>query len=303
MDPRDLPELKRDVVQSMYDHGPKLMTIMPGDNGRSVAKLQQSIPPSRDTAEEILFGCQLWSLDDTSTFYVTREMTEKALVASETMPDWIPDEEDAPADRGLIYFDGLEELRGFSKTTAALSWSFQRTTLAGEESLMLLLGVYSDLHVAPEKPFKSNMIAGLRSIGIMPPRLAYTGYDAVAGLFGEEDKVQTMAILKSAWLMMQQEEVVDTSETEPSRSSAKRIRRQGGDPGKVRIVDIKRRQYASQGREQYAREYDHRWKVRGHWRNQWYPSRGVHRPKWIEEHVRGPEDAPLIERDTVYRLK
>ncbi len=117
------------------------------------------------------------------------------------------------------------------------------------------------------------------------------------------EPMETMALLKTIWLMMRQNEIVDSSEIEPSRNSAKRIRRQGLDPRSVRIVDIRRRRYASQGREQYAREYDHRWKVRGHWRNQWYPSRGVHRPKWIEEHVRGPEDAPLIERDTVYRLK
>lgn len=33
--------------------------------------------------------------------------------------------------------------------------------------------------------------------------------------------------------------------------------------------------------------------VRGHWRNQWYPSRDVHKPLWIEAYIKGPEGTPL----------
>lgn len=50
---------------------------------------------------------------------------------------------------------------------------------------------------------------------------------------------------------------------------------------------------------------DHRVKVRGHWRRQWFRSLGPaydeegvwnpnsHRLVWIDEHIRGPEDAPM----------
>lgn len=46
-----------------------------------------------------------------------------------------------------------------------------------------------------------------------------------------------------------------------------------------------------------------KWRVRGHWRRQWYPSLGAHRPVWIEEHIveRG-EAGELIERPTVVKL-
>jgi hypothetical protein len=40
-------------------------------------------------------------------------------------------------------------------------------------------------------------------------------------------------------------------------------------------------------------EYDHRWFVRGHWRNQWYPKLHTHRQIWISPYIKGPEDAPL----------
>lgn len=49
------------------------------------------------------------------------------------------------------------------------------------------------------------------------------------------------------------------------------------------------------------RDWSHRWLVSGHWRNQWYPSEGVHRPIWIDAFVKGPSDAPLLVRPTVYR--
>ncbi len=41
-------------------------------------------------------------------------------------------------------------------------------------------------------------------------------------------------------------------------------------------------------------EWSRRWLVRGHWRNQWYPSEQVHRTIWISPYVKGPEDRPFI---------
>lgn len=52
-----------------------------------------------------------------------------------------------------------------------------------------------------------------------------------------------------------------------------------------------------------SREYRHRWIVRGHWRNQWYPSRNDHRPIWIDPHLAGPEDKPLLGGERVNVLR
>jgi hypothetical protein len=48
------------------------------------------------------------------------------------------------------------------------------------------------------------------------------------------------------------------------------------------------------------REYSHRFMVRPHWRNQWYPSIEAHRPKFIPAYIKGPADKPLVVKDTVY---
>lgn len=39
----------------------------------------------------------------------------------------------------------------------------------------------------------------------------------------------------------------------------------------------------------------HRWIVRGHIRAQWYPTLGEHRLIWIAPHIKGPQDAPLLQ--------
>lgn len=63
----------------------------------------------------------------------------------------------------------------------------------------------------------------------------------------------------------------------------------------VRVIALRKRVYpqnASHAAEE-AVEWSCRWLVRGHWREQWYPSLGIHQPKWILPYVKGPEDKPL----------
>lgn len=42
-----------------------------------------------------------------------------------------------------------------------------------------------------------------------------------------------------------------------------------------------------------------RWRVRGHWRRQWYPSTKEHRTKWIAEHTAGAVEGQVAERDRI----
>lgn len=60
----------------------------------------------------------------------------------------------------------------------------------------------------------------------------------------------------------------------------------------VRIVKLRRKEY-QQSSETQPVDWSCRWIVRAHWRNQYYPSTGFHRPKLIPAYVKGPEDKPL----------
>ncbi|AVP41437.1 hypothetical protein SEA_YARA_103 [Streptomyces phage Yara] len=309
MDPRDLPEIKQDMLDFHLLSG---SAFFGGSMYESMTKLGVFMDEmGHEEVSTAAWRFQGEFLERAEVLYMTGDMTAKILEGAETLPDFMPIASDAPFPSGIAYFEGLEKTpwgNGKKRVSAAISWNVTE----GHGTTRFLIGHYVDLKSGEEFPYKASMRDGIRRMGFAPPRLMIHSLvpsqtrDDRRGEFLEKFKNvedNTIAILKTAWIMMRQEEVSESSETEPSRNSSKRIRRQGGEPGKVRIVDIRSHTGGSQGREQYAREYDHRWKVRGHWRNQWYPSRGVHRPKWIEEHVRGPEDMPLIEKPTVYRLK
>ena len=52
------------------------------------------------------------------------------------------------------------------------------------------------------------------------------------------------------------------------------------------------------------RTYHHHWIVSGHWRMQPYgPRQSLRKPVWIEPHIQGPLDKPLLLRDHVVRIK
>jgi hypothetical protein len=43
-------------------------------------------------------------------------------------------------------------------------------------------------------------------------------------------------------------------------------------------------------------EWKHKWWVTGHYRAQWYPSEEAHKVIWIAPFLKGPDDAPLLEK-------
>ena len=61
----------------------------------------------------------------------------------------------------------------------------------------------------------------------------------------------------------------------------------------IQIIQLRRRSPATNGGESQSRGYSCRWLVRGHWRNQFYPSSQSHRPRFIPAYVKGPDDKPL----------
>ncbi|SIF35524.1 hypothetical protein [Mycobacteroides abscessus] len=71
----------------------------------------------------------------------------------------------------------------------------------------------------------------------------------------------------------------------------------------VHVIDVRPRITAASSGGGRTVEHDHRWVVRGHWRNQpCGPGRTLRRRIWIQSHVAGPADAPLRRDPTVYRI-
>lgn len=103
------------------------------------------------------------------------------------------------------------------------------------------------------------------------------------------------------WTMMNQT-VVASSREPLERLTARRVRRYKI-PEHVTVVQLRRRESNQKHVGETSVEWQHRWMVRGHWRNQPYgEGRRDVRRIWIHPFVKGPADKPLVQTQKVYAL-
>lgn len=72
----------------------------------------------------------------------------------------------------------------------------------------------------------------------------------------------------------------------------------------VTVVTLRRKEQELRdmtNQNEEAPDWQFRWMVSGHWRNQWYSSEERHRLKWIDPYLKGPEDKPI--KATIYHVK
>lgn len=105
--------------------------------------------------------------------------------------------------------------------------------------------------------------------------------------------------LLTTWYLMRQR-LTMTRTVRPDRASARRIAKTKYVPDQeVRIISLRTPTGDFEVNAE-GHEYHHQWIVRGHWRQQWYPSINDHRPVWIAPHIKGPDGAPLLGGEKVY---
>jgi hypothetical protein len=258
--------------------------------------LKSSIKPSE--AGSALRGTEILRLREAVLFYVAADMVELADVAARSIPDFQLAPEDLPSDAGFMLFQRPIASTSSGETQlgiTAVCWA----RMPGHDDV-LQGSTYLDRNDASPV---FDRIAPNRQMATTEPRLVYAHGGEFTWPFGDNegtalgslDFMATLAPrLRAAWLLMQQP-LADTSEVQLPRPARRRLVHSGHEPRAVRLVELRRPKTTSNAAESTAaREYHHRWIVRGHWRQQWYPARQVHRPVWIAPHVKGPGDAPLI---------
>lgn len=101
-------------------------------------------------------------------------------------------------------------------------------------------------------------------------------------------------------LMAQKLTVVVPEPTD--RAIRHRARRDGQEaPPLINVVTLRRLHLAQHDGEAHSDvNWQWRWTVTGHWRNQWFPSAATHKPVFIEAFMKGPADKPL--KPTAIRL-
>lgn len=120
--------------------------------------------------------------------------------------------------------------------------------------------------------------------------------------FGELHPGHDVAVGKTAhtqvqatWRLLVQH-LADPARMRPPRAFLKRAQRARMTHENVVVVRLRRppEDHHSRDAEPTSVQWSRRWVVGGHWRNQWYPSLGLHRQIWISPFVKGPDDAPLV---------
>lgn len=127
---------------------------------------------------------------------------------------------------------------------------------------------------------------------------------------GEDRSVGTNMLFAQLWLAavqwMQQRILVRHRPQSVLPKNKKRARKFSrdlkGQMPTIEIVQLRRSAHSATHGTGTGRSYTMRFVVHGHWRNQWYATKGVHAPKWIESYVKGPADKPLKESLRVYAV-
>lgn len=121
--------------------------------------------------------------------------------------------------------------------------------------------------------------------GELDESLAYSARDAHASSVANNEFVCRFTVA----LLRLMEDYVDAERTRVTRAHGRRAERSGriGDVRDVVVLSLRRALYDDDGSVATGRKVTLAHLVRGHWRNQWYPSQQTHRAKWIRPHRRG----------------
>lgn len=323
-DPAQVPELRAALAAQMRTPWEIARTAQVIASGHG-----SIIPPSRDPEEaaRTLCGQESLRLTHAQLYAVTAEMAQLAVVAGESLPDFHLEPEDVPAPAGFMVFakpigsyinhDGSAPERF---PIVAVSWGQHSMPHFPRGGLWITFYTPVDLGVLERqaaemagRPLRERERTRIRSLSgplnwDNEAVIAYgaerkASYKPGASYDAKPDEFAPWSqALRAAWLLMSQPTIAEVENLQPTRAARRRAQRAGLDLHSVHVLHLRRseRDPGAPQDDPASREYTCRWMVRGHWRQQWYPSRGVHRPIWINPHVKGPDDKPLRTGETVH---
>lgn len=260
-----------------------------GEEGPRLTKAEDADPLREAEHQRIIDG---------ELFFVSDDMLSLARQAAKTLPNYELQPEDLPSPAGVMLFDGSLDADGQTHPRTLVTWG--PSVWFDEKTPAVWLSVYVDFGPPRQSVLETRFFYDAEFLWTFGP----LGLDPVpleggGAIIPETALVrQWPAIVKTTWTLMQQP-LVDIATPTVPRSERKRLDRRGESSDGIRVVQLRRAR--SDGKPGGADSpYHHQWLVRGHWRQQWYSSRNVHRPVWVAPHVKGPEGAPMLGGERVH---
>lgn len=314
--PTDLPSLRDRTAEHVAATGYTAYENAINDG-------RQHLRPMGDTSRAAahLAVAEVQRLQGADLYYVTAPMADLAVAAGASLPAFNLMPEDLPSMNGFLYFakpiDVVDyaqyyENEGCSPITA-VAWSEWTGGNPAWKRGGVWMTWYADrdgqLESAVQRGLLSRQQADAARSGLGPLLIDNESASPFSpdpipnpdGTFGadghENTSIGWIATLKATWLLMTQP-LARVEDVAHDRAARRRAEKRGETPPRVRVIHLRRP--AGKPGGPGGREYHHQWIVRGHWRQQWYSTREVHRPVWIAPHIKGPADAPLLGGEKVH---
>lgn len=248
------------------------------------------------------FEGQVAALRKADLYALSQNASEVAREASCSMADVHILSEDMPSQHGLILLPrGFDEVK--STDGLKVSAIFWMTLNHVSPKTLLVIPLFETSLMPCKNPRCKRPHGTLRKAGEwwipLDSRTTLPMHSAENADVIDESRL--IEFLYTAWIFMQQSELTTVS---PVNSRSPNPKRKGEmKTHKVSVIDMRRYEPTVAAPGGNSREHDHRWIVSGHWRNQWYPKRGINKPKWIPAYIKGPEGAPVRHVEKVHALR
>lgn len=322
---RDLPEIRAELATWLADTSP--------DGGP--ARWSQGFDPATADRERRAAADWATALRSSELYFVARDMTRMAVSAGLALPSYQLQPEDLPSTHGLLLWEeyateAVDSVEYTGCPIIAMTWAqhgggVQVRSWALRDDWISFMAKGDPAagikDLTPEQVRKMRiaypqpivcMAAGFLPFGKVPGWLSDAPDDTSGMTIAELDdyvkstdrQEQAERSLVVSWLLMGQT-LASSEDVLPSKASMKYLRRLDASLlTSVRYVKLRRTgMVTAAGGDSVVRpNYQHRWIVRGHWRNAWYPSQQRHRPVWISPHMKGPDDAPILDPDKLVNV-
>ncbi len=240
-------------------------------------------------------------------YWVSQDMGAILVAATDTMPVTKLYDSDIPFDSGFVVFEqpmeGLDTDGPDNKQLQIVALEWNRVTI--QRIPCLRIGFYGSTHNMVDEVLAAQ--ADLKRLYFMGSSSWEIGTSADdMGLYNNpapqaRDSFLEDRLLIHSFFFLIQQKIVRQDTQRASRQQARAAQRAQLPVPDVRILTLRETVVRDQEEATGGRhvEWQHRWIVSAHWRNQWRPSEGRHVPTLIAPYVKGPADRPLLQRPTV----
>jgi hypothetical protein len=261
-----------------------------------------SVPPGPiSDADAITMALECWeAVRDAPTWSVSGDMAQLLQVAGDSMPDETIEAADLPGPAGFVYLEEpiWKAVDDGSAHVALRGWHWR---LRHNTVDVVTYGRREDVDRDKNgDPLSDITEEDRRTLPPLYSRSGFAwplGFDAPTVGVGWES-----SYIKALWTLAKQ--TIATTSTPALPRAEKRRGERLNMPAEVVVVTLRRaKRPTSEDTPVETPDWTHRWVVAGHWRNQYLPSTGTHRLQWIAEHIKGPDDKPLVIKPHVFDVR